>query len=64
MPNSTRREVLAKALLDLWKYTVIIGLVAFIFDKLNWMSGIALTAIAIGAAAAGMYVLPKRENNL
>lgn len=61
MQNSTRSEILAKALFDLSKYTMIIGLVAFVLNKLNWMSGIALTAIAIVAAVAGMYALPKGE---
>jgi hypothetical protein len=64
MANSMRRELLAKALFDLSKYTMIIGLVAFVLNKLNWMSGIALTAIAIVAAVAGMYAFPKGKNNL
>jgi hypothetical protein len=53
--------MMAKALLDLSKYTVLVGLVAFILNKLNWMGGIALMAIAIAAAVTGMYTLPEGE---
>lgn len=61
MANVTRRKMMAKTLFDLSKYTVLVGLVAFILNKLNWMSGIALMAIAIAVAVAGMYIFPKGE---
>ena len=59
MGNVTRRKVMAKALFDLSKYTVLVGLVALILNKLDWMNGIALLAVAVVAALSGVYTLPK-----
>ncbi len=59
--NVTRRKVVAKALFDLSKYTVLLGLIALILNKLDWMTGIALSAVAIVTALSGVYVLPRDE---
>ena len=52
---------MAKTLFDISKYTVLVGLVAVMCNKVDRMSGIALTAIVIDAAVAGMYVMPEDE---
>ena len=59
--NKTRRTTLAKSLLDLSRNIVLVGLIALIFDKLDWMIGIALSIVAIVSGLSGFYVLPGEE---
>jgi len=55
------KKMLAKTLLDISKYTILVGLIALILGKLNWKSGISLAAIAVVAAVIGIYVHPGDE---